>query len=150
MSLKAQIENDLKAALLERRRFDADILRGLKAVILNEEVAQGRRDEGLDDESIQKLIAKEVKKRVESAELYDKADRKELADNERAEIKVIELYLPEQASDDEIKAAIKDSIEQLGVTSAADMGRVIGAVKSKLGNSADGGLIARLVKEALS
>lgn len=150
MSLKAQIENDLKAALLERRRFDADILRGLKAVILNEEVAQGRRDEGLDDESIQKLIAKEVKKRVESAELYDKADRKELADNERAEIKVIELYLPEQASDDEIKAAIKDAIEQLGVTSAADMGRLIGAVKSKLGNSADGGLIARLVKEALS
>lgn len=149
MSLKAQIENDLKAALLERRRFDADVLRGLKAVILNEEVAQGKRDEGLDDASIEKLIAREVKKRAESAELYNQADRSELADNERAEAKVLGLYLPEQLSEDDIKDVIQEVIKQTGADSAA-MGQVIGTVKSKLGNTADGAVIARLVKEALS
>lgn len=149
MSLKAQIENDLKAALLERRRFDADVLRGLKAVILNEEVAQGKRDEGLDDASIEKLIAREVKKRAESAELYDQADRSELADNERAEAKVLGLYLPEQLSEDDIKVVINEVIQQIGADSGA-MGQVIGAVKAKLGNTADGAIIARLVKEALS
>lgn len=150
MSLKARIENDLKAALLERRRFDADVLRGLKAVILNEEVAQGKRDEGLDDESIEKLIAKELKKRSESAELFDKAGREELASSERAEANVIELYLPEQLSEDEIKSVVDEAIKQIGANSNAAMGQVIGAVKAKLGNSADGAVIARLVKEALS
>lgn len=150
MALKADIENDLKAALLGGDRFLADTLRGVKAVILNEEVAQGKRDEGLDDATIEQLIAREVKKRIDSAQQYDAAGRPELAESERAELKVLEHYLPEQLSEADIKKTIDETIAALGVTGPQAMGQVIGAVKGKLGNAADGGTIARLVKEALA
>ncbi|OYX42562.1 GatB/YqeY [Candidatus Saccharibacteria bacterium 32-49-12] len=150
MNLKQQLENDAKAALLSGDRFVATVLRDFKAVILNEEVAQGKRDEGLSDEVIEKLIAREVKKRQESAALYDQADRSELADNERAELAVLEKYLPEQASEADIKTAIDEAIEQTGADGPAAMGQVIGLVKQKFGNTADGGLVARLTKEALT
>ncbi len=150
MALKSQIETDLKAALLGGDRFVAEVLRGLKAVILDEEVKQGKRDEGLDDETIEKLIVREVKKRQDSATQYEAAGRPELVEAERNESKVIEAYLPEQLSDDDIKNAIQEAISTMGVSGPAAMGQVIGAVKGKLGNAADGGTIARLVKEALA
>lgn len=150
MALKAHIENDLKAALLGGDRFLADTLRGVKAVILNEEVAQNKRDEGLDDATIEQLVAREVKKRIDSAQQYDAAGRPELADNERAELKVLENYLPEQLSEADIKKTIDETIAALGASGPQAMGQVIGAVKGKLGNAADGGTIARLVKEALA
>jgi len=150
MSLKAQLENDIKAALLGGDRFVADVLRGLKAVILNEEVAQGKRDVGLDDESIEKLIAREVKKRNDSVQQYTAAARPELADAEAAEAKVLEAYLPAQLSEAEIKKTIDEAIAAMGVSGPAAMGQVIGAVKGKLGNTADGSTVARLVKESLA
>jgi len=150
MALKSTIDNDLKAALLGGDRFVTEVLRGLKAVILNEEVTQGKRDTGLDDETIEKLIVREVKKRQDSATQYEAAGRPELVEAERAESKVIEAYLPEQLSEDDIKQTITDTIATMGVSGPAAMGQVIGAVKGKLGTSADGGTIARLVKEALS
>ena len=150
MALKSQIDTDLKTALLGGDRFSAEVLRGLKAVILNEEVSQGKRDEGLDDETIEKLIVREVKKRQDSATQYEAAGRPELVEAERAESKVIEGYLPTQLSEDDIKTAITETISTLGVSGPQAMGQVIGAVKGKLGNTADGGTIARLVKEALA
>lgn len=150
MALKAQIENDLKAALLERHRFLADTLRGLKAVILNEEVAQGKRDTGLDDETIEKLIAREVKKRHESAQTYDDAGRSELAESERAEAEALSKYLPAQVSEADIQATIQRVIAELGVSGSAATGQVIGAVKKELGNGADGATVAKLVKDALA
>ena len=90
MALKSQIENDVKAALLGGDRFRAEVLRGLKAAILNEEVAKGKRDEGLDDASIEQLIAKEVKKRLDSVQQYTDAARPELAEAEQAEAKVLQ------------------------------------------------------------
>ncbi len=150
MALKSQIDNDVKAALLGGDRFRADVLRGLKAVVLNEEVAQNKRDEGLDDATIEQLIAKEVKKRLDSVQQYTAAARPELAETEAAEAKILEEYLPEQLSEEDIKVAIDDTIGELGVSGPQAMGQVIGAVKGKLGNTADGGTIARLVKEALN
>jgi len=150
VALKAQLDNDLKAALLGGDRFVAEVLRGLKAVILNEEVSQGKRDEGLDDETIEKLIAREVKKRQDSATQYEAAGRPELVEAEKAESKVLEAYLPEQLSEADIQTAITEAIATLGVSGPAAMGQVIGAVKGKLGNAADGATVARLVKEALS
>lgn len=150
MALKSQIETDLKAALLGGDRFVSEVLRGLKAVILDEEVKQGKRDEGLDDETIEKLIAREVKKRQDSATQYEAAGRPELVEAEKAESKVIEAYLPEQISEDDIKKTIDETIAAMGVSDMSGMGQVIGAVKGKLGNAADGGTIARLVKEALA
>jgi len=149
VALKAQLENDLKAALLGGDRFKADVLRNFKAVILNEEVSQGKREEGLEDAVIEQLFAREVKKRAESAAIYDQADRKELADTERAESAVLEAYLPEQLSEEDIKKTVNETIAKLGVSGAAAMGQVIGAVKGALGNAADGATVARLVKEAL-
>ena len=150
MSLKSQIDNDVKAALLGGDRFRADVLRGLKAVILSEEVAKGKRDEGLDDATIEQLIAKEVKKRLDSVQQYTDANRPELAEAEQNEAAVLEAYLPEQLSEDEIKKAVDETITALGVSGPQAMGQVIGAVKGKLGNTADGATVARLVKEALN
>lgn len=149
MTLKAQLDNDLKAALLGGDRFRADVLRGLKAVILNEEVAKGKRDEGLDDATIEQLIAREVKKRLDSAQQYEAAGRPELVEAEKAESAVLEAYLPEQLSEADIQTTINEVITALGVSGPQAMGQVIGAVKAKLGNTADGATVARLVKDAL-
>lgn len=150
MALKSQLDNDLKTALLGGDRFRADVLRGLKAVILNEEVAQGKRDEGLDDATVEQLVAREVKKRLDSVQQYTDANRPELAEAELAESKVLEAYLPEQLSEEDVQKVIDETIAALGVSGPQAMGQVIGAVKGKLGNTADGSTIARLVKDALN
>lgn len=149
MSLKEDINNDLKTALLGGDRFKGEVLRGLKSVILDEEVKQNKRDEGLDDTTIEQLIVREVKKRADSAAQYEAAGRPELSETERKESAVIEVYLPAQVSEDEIKVAIDEVMSNLGITTMAGMGQVIGAVKQKFGTSADGALIAQLVKNAL-
>ncbi len=149
MALKDQVNIDLKAALLGGDRFRGEVLRGLKATILDEEVKQNKRDEGLDDTVIEQLIAREVKKRHESATIYEGADRPELADNERAEAAILVTYLPAQISEEDISAVVTRIIGGLGVSGPAALGQVIGAVKKELGNAADGATIARLVKTAL-
>ncbi len=150
MSLNETIQNDMKAALLGGDRFVADTLRGLKAAILNEEVATGKRDEGLEDAEIEKIITREVKKRAEAAKLYRDNGRDELAEPEEREAEVLQQYLPEQASEDEIRAATDTAIAELGVSGPQAMGQVIGKVKGQFGSSADGGTIARIVKEQLA
>lgn len=150
MALKDRINNDLKAALLSGNRFAGEVLRGLKATILNEEVAQGKRDEGLEDSVIEQLIVREVKKRNDSAEIYDDASRPELAVNERSEAQVLAVYLPIQLSELEITDVINRIVADLGVNNMSAMGQVIGAVKKELGNSADGATISKLVKNALN
>lgn len=149
MPLKDKIQNDTKAALLGGDRFVGDTLRNLKAAILNEEVAQGKRDEGLSDEEIEKIIAREVKKRNESIAIYEANGRPELAEDERKEAEVIARYLPEQMSEEDIRAIVDAKIAELGVSGPQAMGQVIGAVKQQVGNSADGALVARIVKETL-
>ncbi len=149
MALKEQINNDLKAALLGGNRFVADTLRNLKAAILNEEVAQGRRDDGLNDTEIEGVIAREVKKRNESKTLYEQNDRPELAEQEQQEIDVLVTYLPQQLTEEEIQAVIDQVIAGIGDVDMKAMGQVIGAVKAKCGTAADGATVARLVKAAL-
>ena len=149
MALKEQINSDLKAALLGADRFTGEVLRGLKSVILDEEVKQNKREEGLDDTTIEQLIAREIKKRHDSASQYEAAGRPELSETELKEAAVITAYLPTQVSKEDILVVIKKTISQLNVTNMAGMGQVIGAVKAELGNSADGSTIARLVKDAL-
>ena len=150
MALMQRLQDDTKAALLGGDRFVGDTLRNLKAAILNEEVAQGKRDEGLADTEIEKVIAKEVKKRHESATLYEQNGREESAAEERREAEVLSRYLPQQLSEAEVKAIVDAKVAELGATDARMMGQVIGAVKAQAGNTADGALIAKLVKEALN
>lgn len=150
MALKEQIQNDMKAALLGGNRFEGDVLRDLKAAILNEEVAQGLRDTGLSDTQIETLIAKEVKKRKESIALYQANGRPELAETEQKEIAVLEAYLPQQLSEAEVRTIAQAIIVELGISSPQQMGQLIGAVKAKTGTAADGALVARIVKELLT
>jgi uncharacterized protein YqeY len=149
LALSETIQNDLKAALLGGDRFKADVLRGLKAAILNEEVALGKRDEGLDDGEIERIITREVKKRAESFRMYSENGRQELADNERAESVVLEVYLPKQLSESELIAIVEQTIDEMGATGMHSMGLVIKSVKEKVGNTADGALIASTVKSKL-
>lgn len=150
MALKQRVQDDIKAALLGGDRFVAETLRGLKAAILNEEVAQNKRDGGLADEEIEKIIAKEVKKRHESATLYADNDRAESAADERREAEILSVYLPKQLSEAELQTIVDAKVSQLGASGMQAMGQVIGAVKADVGNSGDGALIAKLVKEKLN
>jgi uncharacterized protein YqeY len=150
MALKQRIQDDLKAALLGGDRFVAETLRGLKAAILNEEVAQNKRDNGLDEATIEQIIAKEVKKRNESAALYDQNNRQDSAADERREVEILSHYLPEQLNEAEIKTVVDAKIAELGAVDMKMMGQVIGAVKKDVGNRADGAIVARLVKEVLN
>jgi uncharacterized protein YqeY len=127
-----------------------ETLRNLKAAILNEEVAQNKRDEGLDDETIEQILAKEVKKRNESAALYDQNMRQDAAADERREAEIISKYLPAQLTEAEVKTFVDAAVAELNATSPQMMGQVIGHVKKQLGNTADGATIAKLVKEALN
>ena len=140
----------MKAALLSGDRFKGEVLRGLKAVILNEEVAQNKRDEGLDDKTIEQLIVREVKKRNESAKIYDEANRGELAVDERKEAEIMSAYLPAQISEAEIEVVVRRYMSELGVSNMNGIGQLIGAVKKELGNTADGALVAKIVKNALN
>jgi uncharacterized protein YqeY len=149
MALKEQIAADFKTAMLARDSFSTELLSGLKAAILNEEVAKGVRDEGLSDDSIEQLIAREVKKRDEAAGLYDQGGNQASADKERREAEELKAYLPEQMSAEDLQKLVDETVAELKPEGMKDMGRVIGAVKAKAGNSADGALIANLVKTSL-
>ena len=149
-ALKARITDEMKAALLGGNRFRGDVLRNVKAAILNEEVSLGKRDEGLSDAEVEKVLAREVKKRVESAELYRSNGRAELAEPEEQEAEILREFLPEQLSEAEIVAIVEDVVSSMDDVSMQKMGQVIGAVKQKVGNTADGALIAKIVKEKLT
>jgi len=149
VSLKQRLQDDTKAAMLAKDRFRTDVLNSLKASILNEEVAQGKRDEGLADVEIEQIVSREIKKRNESSKLYQDAGRQELADNEIAERDILVEYLPKQLTESEVEAVVRQTIEDLNKSGPVNMGVVIGAVKKQLGNSADGAVIARIVKDSI-
>ena len=149
-ALKARITDEMKAALLGGNRFRGDVLRNVKAAILNEEVSLGKRDEGLDDAEVEKVLAREVKKRVESAELYRSNARAELAEPEEQEAEILREFLPEQLSEAEVMTIVEDVVASMNDVSMQKMGQVIGVVKQKVGNAADGALVAKIVKEKLT
>jgi uncharacterized protein YqeY len=148
--MQEQIDKDLKQALLAGDKAKAETLRGIKSALLNEMISQGARDSGLSDEHIQKILARESKKRQEAADLYKQGGSEERASAELAEKAIIDAYLPEQLSEEEIAKLVDEQIAATGAAGPAAMGKVIGAVKAQAGSSADGALIARLTKEKLS
>lgn len=151
MPLRQQLDDDVKAALLGGDSLRVETLRGLKSVILYADVAAKKRDDGgISDDEILGLFAKEVKKRQESADLYVQGGSQERADKELTEKTIIESYLPAQLSEAELGAIIDSVIAEQGAEGMQAMGKVIGAVKAKAGNTADGSMIAKLVKERLN
>lgn len=149
-ALAQRISQEMKAALLGGDRFRGEVLRNLKAAILNEEVATGRREAGLDDAAIERVIAREVKKRRESAAVYRANNRPELAEPEEQEAAVLQQFLPEQLSSAALQEVIDQVIAEMGEVSGPQVGRVIGVVKAKVGSAADGALVAQLVKDTIA
>ena len=149
MSLKTEIEGDLKAAMLGKDEAIVTTLRGLKSVILDAEVSSGKRAEGISDDEIEKLVAKEIKKRKEAIEIYEANGRGELAENEKTELKVLEGYMPKQMNEEEVDSIVDEVLMSLDGGEVASMGVVIGKVKMLVGNGADGATVARIVKEKL-
>jgi len=148
--IKQSIDNDIKAAMLSGDKETVSVLRTVKSVILDAEVKHGKREEGLADDDVIALLQKEVKKRFEAAELYKNANDKQRSDKELAETVIINKYLPAMMTDNEISAIVQEVIANTDDASMQKMGQIIGAVKSKTGASADGSVIARIVKEQLN
>ncbi|HYG84214.1 MAG TPA: GatB/YqeY domain-containing protein [Verrucomicrobiae bacterium] len=149
MSLKQRLETDIKAAMLSGDRFVVDVLKGLKSAILYEEVAQKRRELGLDDAAIEAVFAKQAKQRDESADLFDKGGNHAAAQKERAEKEVILRYLPEPLSETELHSNAERLIQEHNATSPKDMGKVLGALRAQYGSRVDGAKAAAIVKELL-
>lgn len=147
--MQPQIDSDLKAALLAGDKTKAETLRNVKSALLNEAISQGARETGLSDEQVQKILAKESKKRQEAADLYKQGGADDRASAELAEKAIIDAYLPEQMSEEQVTKIVDEEITKAGSPSLQDMGRIIGAVRGRTAGQADGALIAKLVKDKL-
>jgi uncharacterized protein YqeY len=148
VSLNEKIIADLTTSMKAQDAQRTSTLRMIKAAMMNRKIEKGS---DLDDEELQKLLRTLVKQRRDSVEQYEKAGRPELAEKEQAEIKVIEDYLPQAASVDEIEAAVTAAIAETGASSIKEMGKVMKAAQAALaGKNADGRLVSEAVKAKLT
>ena len=149
--LRDNINNAVKDAMRAKDERKLSTLRMVNSTIKNADIeARGQGKPPLGDAELLSLLQKMIKQRQESVELYDKGGRAELADQERAEIAVIQAYLPQQMSDAEVKAAIAAVISETGAAGIKDMGKVIGALKAKYAGQMDFGKASGMVKAALT
>jgi uncharacterized protein len=149
MALKDQIEGDIKKAMLAKNQAELMALRSIKSLILLAETEKGAKAE-LDSDTEMKLLTKAAKQRRESAEIFGQQNRADLQEKEIAELQVIERYLPKQLSVAELEEKIRAVIQQLGASSPADMGKVMGAASKSLAGLADGKVISETVKRLLA
>ena len=149
MSLKQQIEGDIKKAMLAKQKDELTALRGIKSLILLAETEKGAK-EALSQDQEMKLLMKAAKQREDAAELYQEKGRDELANKELFELEVINRYLPKQLSEEELKEELKVLVTALGAAGPQDMGRVMGAATKKLAGKADGKTISTMVKAILT
>jgi uncharacterized protein YqeY len=147
MDLIDQLESDLAEAMKLRDEVRTTTLRLLKSALKNYQIELGH---DLTMQEALSVLQKEAKKHQDSIKQYEDAKREDLANEEKAELDVIEKYLPEQISQDEVEKAVDSAIAELGATGPADMGKVIGLVRQKTEGQADGSMIAELAKQKLS
>lgn len=149
MSLKQQIDNDIKKAMLAKNKEELEALRSIKSLILLAETEKGGTgDIGADTES--KLLMKAAKQRKESAEIFLQQNRKDLTDKELFQLEVISRYLPKQLTEEEMIRALKDIISETGAKGMQDIGKVMGVATKKLAGQADGKTISEQVKKLLT
>ncbi len=148
MTLKEQIDADIKKAMLAKNQGELLALRAIKSQILLAETEKGSKEE-LTSEIEVKLLAKGAKQRKEAAEVFAQQGRKDLEEKELMELAVIERYMPKQLSEDEVKAKLQAIIAKVGATGPGDMGKVMGAATKELAGLADGKVISTLVKNLL-
>ncbi len=150
MDIKEKLNSDLKQAMLAGDKARAETIRGLKSAILYAEVAGSNREDGLTNEKATAVLAKEAKKRQESIDAYQQSGNHDQAEAERAEKAIIDAYLPEQLSEEELNTIVEKTCETYDELSMRDMGEVISKVKAQAGPGADGALVARLVKDRIN
>lgn len=148
MSLQQIIDQDIKAAMLNKDSVKLRGLRAIKAALLLAKTEKGA-EAGVSDEMEVKVLQKLVKQRKESADIYQAQNRPDLFEIENEELQVIEAYLPQQMDRDAISAYIKDAVTRTGATSMKDMGKIMGLVNKELAGKADGKTISEVVKEVL-
>jgi hypothetical protein len=147
MGLEQQIMVELKAAMLAKDEAALRGLRAIKSAILLVKTSEVGKE--LTEEDEMKLLQKLVKQRKESVEIYQTQNRADLAETELQEIAVIEKFLPQMLSEEEVTAAVKDIIKQVGATSAGEMGKVMGAATKHFAGKADNKMVSAIVKQLL-
>ncbi|SHF00229.1 hypothetical protein SAMN02745249_01600 [Atopostipes suicloacalis DSM 15692] len=147
MSVSDQLNQDMKAAMKAKEKDRLTTIRMIKAAFQNEEIAKGR--ELTPDEEIT-ILSREKKQRMDSYEEFAKAGRDDLVKNLEKELEVVDQYLPEQLSDDEVRSIVKETIDEVGAESMKDMGKVMTNIMPKVAGAADGSKINQMVKEELS
>ena len=149
MSLKQQIDSDVKKAMLAKNKEELEALRGIKSMILLAETEKGSSEE-ISSEAEAKILMKGAKQRKESADIFLQQNRKDLADRELLQLEVINRYLPKQLSEEEVKSSLLSVIKEVGANGPQDMGKVMAIATKRLAGKADGKLISQVVKKLLS
>lgn len=147
MSLKEQLANDMKEAMKAKEKERLAVIRMVRGAIKQQEIDNKVE---LDDDAVIAVISKEVKMRKDSIVDFEKGGRADLVAQNEAEIAFLMPYLPQQLSEDEVRALVKEAVEQTGASSPKDMGKVMGALMPKVKGRADGKMVNTLVKEALN
>ena len=147
MSLKTQLTEDMKTAMRAKDQVSLSTIRLINAAIKQFEVDE--RTEA-DDAKVISILTKMVKQRKDSAKIYTEADRQDLADKENAEIEILNRYLPQMMSAEEIKTVVEAAIAETGASGMADMGKVMGVLKTRLAGKADMGEVNKVLKTALA
>ena len=148
--LLEKFQEDLKAAMIAHDEQKLSVIRMLKSAIQYFEIQKGGAGYSAKDEEILDVISKEVKKRREAIDLYEKGGRPELAEKEKQEMKILQSYLPEQMSEDEVRKLVSEAIEQTGANSIQEMGKVMGVLMPKVKGKADSSLVSDFVRERLN
>lgn len=141
------INKEIKQAMLSKDSVKLASLRAVKSAVIMAQTEKGAGE--LDEAGMQKIIQKQVKQRKDAAQIYIDQSRQDLADDELAQVKILEQYLPKQMDESEIKTVVEEVISSVGATSMADMGKVMGLVNQRLAGRADGKIIAQIVKTTL-
>lgn len=147
--LKDKLNEDMKSFMIAKDADRLSTIRMLKSAIQYAEIQKGV-GYAASDEDVLEVIGREVKKRRESIELYEKGGRQELADKEKQEIELLQAYLPEQLGEDDIRQIVKSAIESTGATSMQDMGKLMGVIMPQVKGKADGNLVNKIVRENLN
>lgn len=149
MSLKQQIDGDIKKAMLAKNKEELEALRSIKSLILLAETEKGGGGD-ITTDTENKLLMKAAKQRKESADIFQQQGRKDLADKENFQLDIISRYLPKQLTEEETEQQLKKIIEETGAKGMQDMGKVMGVATKKLAGQADGKVISDLVKKLLA
>jgi uncharacterized protein len=149
MSLKQQIDGDIKKAMLAKNKEELEALRSIKSMILLAETEKGVASDITADAEM-KLLSKAAKQRKESADIFQQQNRSDLAERELFQLEIINRYLPKQLSETDVISAVKSVIAEVGAKGPQDMGKVMGAATKKLAGQADGKVISDLVKKLLT